>query len=289
MSQILPVDEHHTTDLYDVLGVSRNASQEEIKTRYNELVLVYHPDKGGDVKKFNELQVAYKVLSNEQSRELYAKSLSSTYDELMTTYRDTNGVRQSVKCESSDVDFTRGKTDDEIIEKKRLFMQQFEEKRNPDERKFFSEMSQEIHRRELELPTKSLKYEDILRQEVPPVVNCLMNDKFDPDLFNRVFEHNKQSQVKDLQPYDKVEEQSRTDLAPIDDVGIFTHSTIDERDFQTYTTHANIDVTQLGKPDDTKYEDPKLLYELMCKERESLGCTLLGDDVHPFSYKKLGI
>ena len=58
---------------YEVLGVSQNASQEEIKKAYRRLAHKYHPDKGGDEKKFKEVNEAYQILSNKERREQYDK------------------------------------------------------------------------------------------------------------------------------------------------------------------------------------------------------------------------
>jgi len=52
-------------DFYDVLGVDSEASGEEIKKAYHTLALQYHPDKGGDPVKFNEIQNAYNCLIKE--------------------------------------------------------------------------------------------------------------------------------------------------------------------------------------------------------------------------------
>jgi len=60
-------------DYYSILGVSRDASQEEIKKAYRALAHKYHPDKGGDEKKFKEINEAYQVLSNEKKRAQYDK------------------------------------------------------------------------------------------------------------------------------------------------------------------------------------------------------------------------
>jgi len=57
--------------LYDILGLARNASSEEIKKAYRKLALQHHPDKGGDQEKFKTIQRAYDVLSDEQRRHTY--------------------------------------------------------------------------------------------------------------------------------------------------------------------------------------------------------------------------
>jgi curved DNA-binding protein len=56
---------------YDILGVSKNATQEEIKKSYRKLASQHHPDRGGDTARFQEIQVAYDTLSDPQKREEY--------------------------------------------------------------------------------------------------------------------------------------------------------------------------------------------------------------------------
>src|SRR3990167_4137317 len=58
-------------DYYVLLGVSKNASGEEIKKAYRKLALKYHPDRGGDQEKFKEINAAYQILSNPQKRAEY--------------------------------------------------------------------------------------------------------------------------------------------------------------------------------------------------------------------------
>ncbi|MEQ8336438.1 MAG: molecular chaperone DnaJ [Cyclobacteriaceae bacterium] len=62
-------------DYYDVLGVSKSASKDEIKKAYRKMAIKYHPDKNPDDKeseeKFKEAAEAYEVLSNDEKRQRY--------------------------------------------------------------------------------------------------------------------------------------------------------------------------------------------------------------------------
>ncbi len=60
-------------DYYKILGVSRDASSEEIKRAYYKLAHTHHPDKGGEEKKFKEINEAYQILSNKEKRAQYDK------------------------------------------------------------------------------------------------------------------------------------------------------------------------------------------------------------------------
>jgi len=59
-------------DYYAILGVSKDASDEEIKSAFRKLAHKYHPDKkGGDEKKFKEASEAYAILSDRKKRAEY--------------------------------------------------------------------------------------------------------------------------------------------------------------------------------------------------------------------------
>ena len=56
---------------YKMLGVKKDATQNEIKKAYRKLAIKYHPDKGGDPEKFKELGTAYQTLSDPKKRQMY--------------------------------------------------------------------------------------------------------------------------------------------------------------------------------------------------------------------------
>lgn len=58
-------------DYYQILGIEKSASAEDIKRAYRRLASQHHPDRGGDTAQFQEIQEAYSVLSDEQKRAEY--------------------------------------------------------------------------------------------------------------------------------------------------------------------------------------------------------------------------
>lgn len=56
---------------YETLGVNKTSSPEEIKRAYRKLASQHHPDKGGDTAKFQQVEEAYRVLSDPQKRAEY--------------------------------------------------------------------------------------------------------------------------------------------------------------------------------------------------------------------------
>jgi len=56
---------------YEILGVSENVTPDELKKAYRKLASQHHPDKGGDTKRFQEIQTAYDTLSDPNKRQQY--------------------------------------------------------------------------------------------------------------------------------------------------------------------------------------------------------------------------
>ena len=58
-------------DYYNILGVDRSATSDDIKRAYRKLASQHHPDKGGDTARFQEIQEAYATLSDDSKRQQY--------------------------------------------------------------------------------------------------------------------------------------------------------------------------------------------------------------------------
>jgi molecular chaperone DnaJ len=80
-------------DYYDVLGISKSASEKEIKSAYRKMAKKYHPDtNGGDrdaSKKFEEINEAYSVLSDPEKKKMYDMYGFSAFENGTPTENDS--------------------------------------------------------------------------------------------------------------------------------------------------------------------------------------------------------
>ena len=58
-------------DYYDLLGVSRTASDKELHKAFKKKSMQHHPDRGGDAEKFKEINEAYSTLKDPNKRQMY--------------------------------------------------------------------------------------------------------------------------------------------------------------------------------------------------------------------------
>ena len=84
-------------DYYQILGVSRHATSENIKKAFRWLALRYHPDRNPDnlkqaEERFKQINEAYEVLSNEQKRRQYDRLINwPSYPQRTIVMEDTFG------------------------------------------------------------------------------------------------------------------------------------------------------------------------------------------------------
>jgi len=67
-------------DYYKIIGVERNASEEDIRRQYRKKAIIHHPDKGGSEAEFKMLSTAYNVLSDPEKRKIYDKHGTNDID-----------------------------------------------------------------------------------------------------------------------------------------------------------------------------------------------------------------
>ena len=70
-------------DYYDILNVSKSASDNEIKSAYRKLAMKYHPDRNSGnsqaEEKFKEINQAYEILGDKESRRRYDLSKNNPF------------------------------------------------------------------------------------------------------------------------------------------------------------------------------------------------------------------
>jgi molecular chaperone DnaJ len=86
---------------YEILGLSKEASPEDIKKAYRKLAMEHHPDKGGDDNKFKEIAEAYEVLSDPNKRTQYDNGGSkrnpfqgTSFEEMFNNMFNSGGFTQ---------------------------------------------------------------------------------------------------------------------------------------------------------------------------------------------------
>eukprot|EP00894_Picocystis_sp_ML_P000110 jgi/Pico_ML_1/50627/g1806.t2 len=70
-----PPKRSNNTKFYELLGLDKNASADEIKKAYRKQAIKHHPDKGGDPEKFKEIGQAYDVLSDPEKKQVSMRQI----------------------------------------------------------------------------------------------------------------------------------------------------------------------------------------------------------------------
>ena len=95
-------------DFYEVLGVSKTASEAEIKKAYRKLAKKYHPDSNPNdavaAERFKEINEAYDVLSDPEKKKMYDQFGSADYQGGQGPFGGANGGYQEFHFEGGDMD-----------------------------------------------------------------------------------------------------------------------------------------------------------------------------------------
>ncbi|MEK9147509.1 MAG: molecular chaperone DnaJ, partial [Patescibacteria group bacterium] len=95
-------------DYYEILGVARSASKDEIKKAFRKMAHKYHPDKGkGNEDKFKEANEAYQTLSNDSKRKQY-DTFGSAYDGVGRAGAGSSGFEGFSGFGGQGFDFSQG-------------------------------------------------------------------------------------------------------------------------------------------------------------------------------------
>jgi hypothetical protein len=102
---LIRLSELEDNNLYYSLNLNENCTFDEMKKAYRSLCLIHHPDKGGDPNKFNKINKAYKILSNETCRKLYdtfASQAMNIIEYILSKEGEENDIFKS--CQLDDLD-----------------------------------------------------------------------------------------------------------------------------------------------------------------------------------------
>lgn len=281
---IKPLNEkpHHQVDLFSVLELTKDATAEQIKTKYNALILIHHPDKGGDAKKFRDIKIAYKILSDPLKKAIYVKSLSASFSEISQDYKDNQTGRAidlGYLSHEEDFGYKQGTstTEQEREQKKEAFMQKFENNRDEKEKNMIEEAQIKAISKPNSLDElKKLRESDDLQIPYQPVDSKIWQN--DPNIFNsffnQAFESHKKSNATDLTTYEEPMALGQTSLAPLDHN--VHHSSLfnsdpwqnyqQQHDFLTYQAPTNLDFSKVNQQIDitrTADQNPENLNDLL--------------------------
>lgn len=171
-------------DYFTILNLNRNATKADVKKAFLKLAMIWHPDKAESeedrkihTKKYEELQMAYKTLSSDKTRALYASSLQATHEDL----RETRDVGYQQSDQFSKVD---SETGTKIFDQE-AFAEAFNRGRSETEKNAFEQL--ESNTREKTVSVN--EYKEFIRKRDENIANVsFMEQLVNPDVFNAAFE-----------------------------------------------------------------------------------------------------
>jgi len=97
---------------YDILGVSLQATPQEIKAAYRKLAMEHHPDRGGDESTFQKINQAYDTLSDNHKRNMYNEQVNGRMGESIhqRNFEDIHDMFNKMFGAGRSYDFGRGRS-----------------------------------------------------------------------------------------------------------------------------------------------------------------------------------
>uniref|UniRef100_A0A6C0J670 J domain-containing protein n=1 Tax=viral metagenome TaxID=1070528 RepID=A0A6C0J670_9ZZZZ len=183
-------------DYYTLLDVKRESTKEQIKEAFMTQALKWHPEKAENdedkklhTKIYADLQQAYKVLSNDETRKMYKDSQQNTIDDFRTQKRDV-GYQKSDKYSS--------KTGTGIKFDSSVFSDAFNNTRNKEDLQALNQFHNSINNdvvtdQDIQSLIKQRETErDLLESNTVSLYN---NEKFNNNTFNQAFDFQKAQQA----------------------------------------------------------------------------------------------
>lgn len=152
-----------TKSYYEVLGVSQGATNSEIRAAFREVVLVKHPDQGGDEEEFQGIQSAYEVLSDPRKRRIYDRfgeaGLQQNAETLFAqTFRGGSFAPEAAPADDLRQEVNTLRKQNESLQRQLTLV-------NPEENKFASSFESWLRNREPG-QVRTLTTEDLIREGV---------------------------------------------------------------------------------------------------------------------------
>lgn len=225
-------------DPYEVLGLERDASMEEIKMAYKDLAIANHPDRNrGDKEKtmrFKAICIAYEILSDPKKRQEYNQNYSATHLNMRETSIKT--IADQEKTHKKDrkrmkQEYGYGETFDQT-----KFNKQFEEKRvkDPNDRGYGDKMAPRLREEDVKGGMR--------RDEVDgPAQIFKQGEAFDPVAFNKIFEHFKQQEQDEssLMEYEDPMSFTFASSTPFTEISVYNGAMIVGDEVDDYTSFGN--------------------------------------------------
>jgi curved DNA-binding protein CbpA len=172
-----------TVDFYDVLGLTSDATNKEIRSAYRSMAKKYHPDKGGDPNVFELIVQAFNVLSDPDGRHKYDKAFQISKEAESDFFKLREGASSYMKSQE-------GMTKEEKEEAKNMAKLEFDKMWSDMNSKHdFKEYAQDDALSKQELSRRMAELNDLRKQEdIEDKPDDIFDGHLDPTKFNALFD-----------------------------------------------------------------------------------------------------